>query len=99
MGIALLRVKWRLTDPVPTMSEGSPVRKFLQGASLRPGTLKVKGAVYRAIAVAATINSSPLTAEQLDKTTTLAAAKPMAMNIYKLDLAKGLIVCASQQVA
>jgi hypothetical protein len=49
--------------------------------------------------VEAASKGSPLTAEQINKATILAAAKPMAMNPYELDLARGLIVRAFQQVA
>jgi hypothetical protein len=35
---------------------------------------------------------SPITAEQVKQATTLATAKPMAMNTYKPDLARGLMV-------
>jgi hypothetical protein len=40
-----------------------------------------------------------LPAEQSTQAITLATAKPMAMNTYKPDLARGLMVRARQQVA
>ena len=48
-----------------------------------------------------TIKGSLLTAEQINKAAAAApaAAKPMTLNTYKLDLARGLIVRAFQQVA
>jgi hypothetical protein len=48
--------------------------------------------VYHPTAVETAIKDSSLTAEQLNKDTTLAAAKPMAVHTYKLDLARGLSV-------
>jgi hypothetical protein len=42
--------------------------------------------------VEAAIKDRSLTAEQLNKDATLAAAKPMAVHTYKLDLARGLSV-------
>src|SRR5262249_53093715 len=56
MGIALLRVEYRLTDPVPKMSERS---------------------------------STPCPVALIE-------AKPMAMNTYKLDLTRGLVVRSSK---
>jgi hypothetical protein len=44
------------------------------------------------------MKGSPLTVEQINKATTLVAAKPMAMNTSKLVLARGLIVRLFQQV-
>ena len=56
---------------------------------------------YRAIAAEEVIKDGPLTAEQINKAAAaaLADAKPMAMNTYKLDLARGLVVRAFEQVA
>jgi CO/xanthine dehydrogenase FAD-binding subunit len=55
--------------------------------------------MYRATAVEAGCKGNPITAEQINQATTLATAKPMAMNTYKLDLARGLMARALQQVA
>jgi hypothetical protein len=52
--------------------------------------------VYRATAVEAAITGIPLTGEQIKKATTLAAAKLIAMNTYKLDLSRGSIVRSSR---
>jgi hypothetical protein len=57
-----------------------------------PWHSQVKGAVYRATAVEAAMKGSPLTVEQINRATTLAAAKPMAMNTYKLALSRGSLV-------
>ena len=67
-------------------------RVVLGGVAPRP---------YRATAAEEAIKGSPLTAEQINKAAAaaLAAAKPMAMNTYKLDLARGLVVRAFQRVA
>src|SRR5437867_788583 len=67
-------------------------RVVLGGVAPRP---------YRAIAAEEAIKGGPLTAEQINKAAAaaLAAAKPMAMNTYKLDLARGLVVRAFQRVA
>jgi hypothetical protein len=63
-----------------------------KGQAIRSGTLGVRGVVYHPTAVETAIKDSSLTAEQLNKDTTLAAAKPMAVHTYKLDLARGLSV-------
>jgi CO/xanthine dehydrogenase Mo-binding subunit len=67
-------------------------RVVLGGVAPRP---------YRATAAEEAIKGSPLTAEQINKAAAaaLADAKPMAMNTYKLDLARGLVVRAFEQVA
>jgi xanthine dehydrogenase YagS FAD-binding subunit len=56
---------------------------------------------YRATAAEEAIKGNSLTAEQLNKAAAaaLADAKPMAMNTYKLDLTRGLVVRAFEQVA
>jgi xanthine dehydrogenase YagS FAD-binding subunit len=67
-------------------------RVVLGGVAPRP---------YRATAAEEAITGSPLTAEQINKAAAaaLADAKPMAMNTYKLDLTRGLVVRAFEQVA
>ena len=67
-------------------------RVVLGGVAPRP---------YRATAAEEAIKGSPLTAEQINKAAAaaLADAKPMAMNTYKLDLTRGLVVRAFEQVA
>ena len=67
-------------------------RVVLGGVAPRP---------YRATAAEEAIKGSPLTTEQINKAAAaaLADAKPMAMNTYKLDLTRGLLVRAFEQVA
>ena len=54
---------------------------------------------YRATAAEEAITGSPLTAEQINKAAAPADAKPMAMNTYKSDLARSLVVRALAQGA
>jgi xanthine dehydrogenase YagS FAD-binding subunit len=67
----------------------------------RVGLGGVASRPYRATAAEEAIKGSPLTAEQINKAAAaaLADAKPMAMNTYKLDLTRGLVVRAFEQVA
>jgi xanthine dehydrogenase YagS FAD-binding subunit len=56
---------------------------------------------YRAVAAEQAIKGKPLTEDNIRHAAVaaLAEAKPMAMNAYKLDLTRGLVVRAFQQVA
>jgi xanthine dehydrogenase YagS FAD-binding subunit len=56
---------------------------------------------YRDIAVEEAIQGRPLTADNIHRAAAaaLAEAKPMAMNAYKIDLTRNLVVRAFQQVA
>jgi xanthine dehydrogenase YagS FAD-binding subunit len=67
-------------------------RVVLGGVSPRP---------HRAVAAEEAIKGGPLTEHniQLAAAAALADARPMAMNAYKLDLTRGLVVRAFQQVA
>jgi len=67
-------------------------RVVLGGVAPRP---------YRATAAEEAIKGSPLTAEQINKAAAaaLADAQPMAMNTYKLDLTRGLVVRVFEHVA
>src|SRR5262249_23829610 len=67
-------------------------RVVLGGVAPRP---------YRASAAEQAIMGKPLTAANIDQAAAvaLADARPMAMNAYKVDLARGLVRRAFQQVA
>jgi xanthine dehydrogenase YagS FAD-binding subunit len=70
----------------------SDCRVVLGGVAPRP---------YRATAAEEAMRGSPMTADAINKAAAvaLADAKPMAMNTYKLDLTRGLIVRAFQAIA
>jgi xanthine dehydrogenase YagS FAD-binding subunit len=67
-------------------------RVVLGGVSPRP---------HRAIAAEEAMEGKPLTEENIQRAAAaaLADAKPMTMNAYKLDLTRGLVVRAFQQIA
>ena len=67
-------------------------RLVLGGVAPRP---------YRALAAEEAIAGRPLTADNIHRaaTATLADAKPMTMNAYKLDLTRGLVGRAFQHIA
>jgi xanthine dehydrogenase YagS FAD-binding subunit len=66
-------------------------RIVLGGVSPRP---------YRAVAAEQTIRGQPLTEANVHRTVAaaLAEARPMSMNAYKIDLTRGLVLRAFQQV-